>query len=413
MPPDVSRTDRSQGALWWVVGLGGGLTVFLIAGAALVLTALVAFVVLAGVILLRLATAGGPAEPPPAPPTVPMVRLDHCGEVGCLLFSHDGRYLIAGSRGTLQDFGDFWLGEVRVWETATGRQVASARFGQWVRELALSPDGVTLAVSCFATDRGTARGFWGFVEQPGEVHLLDFPALRPRRKKTFGGEVGTVRFSSDGQTLAIVESPERRGVGGISLLDSATLAQRATIPGKYFTTPLAYDPGGKSLFVLQTPQGRRGTGSAHIVECDAATGAVVRTLEPKLPRGGAKMELSPDGKEMLVFSSSVALVDLERGILLRSDDLGSAIGYPLRGCYSSDGKYILAVSSRADRPWQRTKVALWDRAARKAETVYEQRSPELHNCCAYSPDGRHFAVGMSWASRDKAHILLFDAPGKR
>jgi WD40 repeat protein len=64
---------------------------------------------------------------------------------GALAFSSDGRKLL----GTVNGYG--WpmpRGMVKVWDAATGKELGSfAGSGAWVRAIAVSPDGSTLAVA--------------------------------------------------------------------------------------------------------------------------------------------------------------------------------------------------------------------------------------------------------------------------
>lgn len=78
---------------------------------------------------------------------------DRPPNVSCLALSTDGKLLAVGTRGKP---GSPWQGEVILWETATWKERASLACDQFVRQVALSPDGNWLAASCF-TDWGQNR----------------------------------------------------------------------------------------------------------------------------------------------------------------------------------------------------------------------------------------------------------------
>lgn len=98
----------------------------------------------------------------------------HSGEIASVVFAQD----VLASGG--------WDGEVRLWDYITGQQRVVIALGDWVRHLAASPDGSTLAAAC----------------KDGTIRLIDASGGRITRAIP-AHERGTdaVAFSPDGSLL--------------------------------------------------------------------------------------------------------------------------------------------------------------------------------------------------------------------
>ena len=111
----------------------------------------------------------------------------HGGGISFLAFSPDGRRLASAVTAALQKDGSYH-GELRLWDTKTGIELAMHRQTAWIHSLAFSPDGRVLAVAA------------------DEVTLWDVGKTGTLQKKAvFGGQPAQVRvvtFSPDGKWLA-------------------------------------------------------------------------------------------------------------------------------------------------------------------------------------------------------------------
>ena len=93
------------------------------------------------------------------------VLSEHRGVVCCLEYCSDGKTLLSASRRSQDDIA-LSIGEVKLWDLATGRERAAlnARLN-WVTSLALSRDGKTLALIDLKRLRGDS-----------ELRVFDFPS---------------------------------------------------------------------------------------------------------------------------------------------------------------------------------------------------------------------------------------------
>ncbi len=197
--------------------------------------------------------------------------------VASLAFSPDGRWLAAGF-GFLNWFDDRRIGAIKVWEAASGREIATLKgHERSVASLAFSPAGETLASTSHdgtvrlwrvadwqETGRlGTSFAFKAVAFSPDGTTLAASTSEGPivfwevasqrelRRLVGHSGMVWDLAFSPDARTL--VSSGRDRSV---RLWDVGTGRQLSKLPGESEAPwPVAFSPDGRTLV---TPGDGRG-----------------------------------------------------------------------------------------------------------------------------------------------------------
>lgn len=140
------------------------------------------------------------------------------GNVRCLGFSHDGRFLAAADDGLQAGF--------MVWDAA-GAHTAGEVFGG------------TMACAAFARAAPLLA-----VAGRKAVKFLSVPGFRPTGPTITGsGDPEMIALSDDGRRVAVKES------GRVAVYDTATGAPRHTIPTIASAWALCFAPDGRNLFV--------------------------------------------------------------------------------------------------------------------------------------------------------------------
>ncbi len=283
-------------------------------------------------LVLLLGCAGGPARPPGsatgAPPGGPLPRLEtgmHTAPISRIAADAAGRWAVTAS-------GDK---TARVWEVATGRQVAVLRPPQGdgdegkLYAVALSPDGALVAVA----------GWTGY-EWDGQdsIYLFDRADGRLRRRLTgLPNVVLHLAFSPDGRRLAATLG----GANGVRLFDPA----RGTETGR------DADYGSNSYSADFSPDGRRlvttsRDGQVRLYAIEAGRLGRPRSVRPGGGQRPDAARFSPDGRRIsLGFADSTAVQVLDGETLAevaRPDSTGVDNGNLSKVAWSADGRYLMA-----------------------------------------------------------------------
>ncbi len=358
------------------------------------------------------------------------LQLRHGEQVSCLAFTPDGKQLISGSR----------LGDLRLWEVSTGREVRSLpghRLG--THALAISADGRTLIsaggepairVHDLTTGRDTILEaqqdeVWAVAlsgdgktlavgDRSGKARLLDLTTGKPKLTVgDFQAGVASIALSPDGQTLATAGS----GSCGVRLWNTSTGKQRRVILVDDALTPtVAFTPDGKGLLTTGSSvrlwdarTGQRqhelfkiedGLPSAafspdgNLIAVTGIRGAQeVRLFDVSAGReetpilggewGASSVAFSPDSRLLALgtFEGVIRIVNVASG---KDEHAGLGHTGPLSGIsFAPNGKTLATAGGRT--------VRLWDPI--RATMVRELEHPDVVASVVFSPDGRLLAAG--------------------
>jgi WD40 repeat protein len=351
------------------------------------------------------------------------------GSVSGMDFSPDGKTLAAGYNHHVADFADADAGVI-LWDVASRRRLEGGPHlarGYFVRGVAFSPDGRTLAGACGIANRG--GGPLGFVLWDVATHrpLTDDVVLL-KEGNNFG--FFNFAFSPDGRTLAIGYGggrtlASRYGVpavggvgGGVVLWDVAThqrLDWEPLIEEEGYLFSIAFSPDGRTLAAGYSGVGDDLGGGVVLWDVIARRRAA---RGPLLLKEGhiAGIAFSPDGRTLAAGYRSPDNLRGSGGVALWSmDDRQRLAGEPLPvpegsaggGVFSPDGRtlaafYNLGLGGRGGG------VVLWDASTRR-RLALEPISESVGSISgvAFSPGGQILAAGYQPGAVGKGGGMVF------
>jgi WD40 repeat protein/tRNA A-37 threonylcarbamoyl transferase component Bud32 len=277
-------------------------------------------------------------------------------------FSPDGRLLAASGGRVVGGRGPEW-GEIKVWDTTTGKEVFSRTEDRLVSGLAFSPDGQRLASA--------------------SKEVVVWEPASGREVLRLPGAGGRVAFSPDGKRLAAVS-----GLATAAVYDAATGRQLFSLKGHSLEiTGVSFSPNGQQL----ATSCRDGT----IKMWDAATGRPTRSLQGHAGPVGS-VRFSPDGQRLASTGTdqTVRMWDATTGQMILTLRITTFVAFSV--VFSPDGKRLTAGDGQI--------VKVWD--ARTGEELVSLRGHGgFVASAAFSPDGGHLASGAQ-------HLDVLETPAE-
>jgi WD40 repeat protein len=362
------------------------------------------------------------------------VRMRHGYLITGLAFSGDGKAIFAS---------DYSSG-VHVWDGATGAEVRRFYEKEYCQDLAVSPDGKTLAVvvtdlSVRLCDPATGREL-GRLPKLGNrpsymvfspdssrlatgvgksVSVWDVAARRKVREVPSTEYVGHLSFSADGTVLAAGTSD---GVRLWDLEHGSLLRHLPNTPHTRHSLYAAFAPHGGPLAVW-------GYDDASVRLFDPTGEKELRRLNPeKLVRTrdtdnwgwttSMFVSFAPDGKTVAVAREvgRIELWDVEGGKKVRTL-AGDASRRASRLVFSPDGMKLATAGS--DNWGGDHAIRVWDVATGKELNPWDAHGAPVTSV-AVSPDGRTIAtagrdgVVHVWEATTGKHLLRLEGyPGRR
>jgi RNA polymerase sigma factor (sigma-70 family) len=272
-----------------------------------------------------------------------------------------------------------------LWDVAAAREIARLPLvagASW--NLALSPDGKTLACSTYLVKPGA----------PGKLVFIDVARGTVRRSIALeaGKSVFRLTFSADGSTLAVHctgNSVDYTG-NSVDVWDVKTHTVRFSFAFKSNGHPLVgLSPDGRTLATVV-----HGEKQVRFWDVRAKKELEPLPFEPGWSRrfpdvGVYDVAFSQDGKFLAVtYQMETGVWDLAaRKEVRRLKGNGPGLSYPV---FSRDGKKLAAADGRA--------VDMWDLTTGKP--CHDFGHGYAIDAVAFSPDGRTIVTGATYSDHD-------------
>lgn len=270
-----------------------------------------------------------------------------------------------------------------------------------VLALAFSPDGSKLAMSTGDNALKLLNPSTG-----AETQVLNGAIRGTRGLFPDGQRIHSLAFSPDGSLLAgagdvIVSDTVRDSEVRLWDVRSGRLLREFKMPS--YTGSVTFLPSGKTVLTAtrryeKDPGGQHSMEKGELNEWDIKTGILVRTWSP-LNLGIFSMALSPDGKTLVLGSSTVALWDTVRGELSGMNETSNRqAGHFGTVSFSADGSIIAGgagpdlggIVGSMDFLRQ---VHLWDAHGVPRTRTTRELQPGIVSSVSFSPDGKCLAIG--------------------
>jgi WD40 repeat protein len=249
----------------------------------------------------------------------------HKGPVWSVAVSPDGRRALSSSGGALERPAEERECSVCLWEVESGKELRRTEAQSWAFiSVAFSPDGSRALFGCY----------------DGTVRLWDIEQWKEIRRFNHMRGLWSVRFSPDGR-LALTFGGWEGALARLWDLESGQELRQFDVPSGGFQA--VFSPDGRSLLCAAAE------GAVRL--WDVETGKLIRLFPHK--GGVAAVEFSPDGRFVVCggYEGTVRVWHVETGEeRLRMEGHKQRIRTV---AYSPDGRYVLSGSrDRTARLWQ-------------------------------------------------------------
>jgi WD40 repeat protein len=260
----------------------------------------------------------------------------------------------------------------------------------YVRALALSPDGKTLASMCLHLNGGVK--LWDLATKQEKVALASDQT-----------EGWCLAFTPDGKSLVVIGGKQAKAGERDVFLTSAKVWDLAT---QKVRLTIDFPEGGSAGGVI-TMDGKSliaGGPNTGVVFYDLETGKPSETIEMRSdPRDFTAMALSPDGKTLALGTQTglVLLLDLKEKKVRATIPASERHRIEVLA-FSPDGKTLASTDRQAG------KAELWDaRSAEHLDTLDVGLSLNRVDAVAFSPD----SMTVTLAGKGLRMVVLWDRPG--
>jgi WD40 repeat protein len=320
----------------------------------------------------------------------------HTAKIHSLAFSPDGKFIASAAGGghTTDGWHDAHENTVRIWDVATGEELARVELGSAVRSVAFTPDGRHVVTG------GGRRGDPGSADLrlwrlPEDVVAHAKPPVREitRETRLFGGHKALVQsaaFSPDGRYIL--------SGGGVITVDPTvdpTVLLWDVETGREIRRFDGHTASVHSVaFSADGQNALSGSRDTTMRLWNVESGKEIRRF--KGHEGWVfSVAFAPDGRFAISGSgegdNSIRLWNVETGREIRQ--FNGHTSSVVSVAFSPDGRRV--ISGSKDRS-----VRLWDiETGRQVQQFYGHTTAVFG--VAFSPDGR-YAISGSGASRDKA-----------
>ena len=344
-----------------------------------------------------------------------IVRMTHDSDVSSVTFSPDGKYVVTGGCDQRQYYGSCVLGSARVWKVNTEKEIARMTHDNYGGFVAFSPNS-KYVVSGGCDELGSN----GYTCQKGSARVWETVTGKEVASMIHDGLVSPVAFSPDGRYVVSGSQDVVSGsyAGTVSVWDATTGKEIAHMNDGYATF-VAFSPDGKYVVsdggattnVWEASTGREIIRMTH----DNYRGFVAFSPDGKYvvsssDNGTARVWEATTGKEiahMMIYDKYIALVAFSpdgKYVVSGSGDgtvrvweaitgketarmMHDVNGFVTSVAFSPNGKYVVSGSNDGTaRVWETT-------TGKEIARMTHSGSDGHVSSVAFSPDGKYVVSG--------------------